>query len=333
MLEYYLEFVVIIIIFAVFSLFSIRFMVRNKKSKKARVVLVVWSVVVALLLAEVYLRFFYFRSDAFGALSRNFELKYYRYDSYGFRDSRLPLSLSKRNIVVLGDSVVLGHGIKNPDFRFSNILRKKMPQYHVVNMGRKAASTNDEVVFLLENHLEGAKTDFVFLNYFFNDIEDSIPREEVTKIFKTNNELRQFLQKIILFTEVGKHLVMQVLNIQQQTLQKYLKLLSDSYQSRAVLERHQQSLKVLKYVVENLYRARPVVLIWPFFKKTDRSCYEVMRKAFDRLGVETIDLITVFKRYDVDELVVNSRDLHPNEYANQIVADLICEFLKKSEKD
>jgi hypothetical protein len=128
---------------------------------------------------------------------------------------------------------------------------------------------------------------------------------------------------------VGKHLALKVFNLKKRTLREYVRLLNDSYQNRTVLERHLRSLEVLKYVVENLYGAEAVVVIWPFFRNFYQENYRLMKKEFEKFGVDIIDLVTLFDSYETDKLVVNKRDLHPNEYANKMVAVRIDQFLKR----
>lgn len=328
MITYYLEFIVILAVFVVITFLCFRFIIRNMHSNKSNFFLVIWSLLLAFLLIEVFFRFLYVKSDGFGILSRNFELKYYKYDEYGFRDSSLPLSLIKKNVIVLGDSIVLGHGLKDPNSRYSNILRQKLPDKHIVNMGRKAASTKDEITFLLENYRQGAKTELILLNYYFNDIEGSIPQEEIARIFRNRSQLDTILQKVLLFSETGKYIFLRLLNLREKTARRYQDLLENAYKDKSILENHLQSLKVLKYISEEIYESKLIVAVWPHLGDVDYPDRRtIMLEVFDDLDFSYIDITEVLSQYDVANLIVSERDLHPNEFANKIVADFFYEYI------
>jgi len=77
---------------------------------------------------------------------------YWKLNKEGFRDIEFETMADndKPSIVFAGDSYTEGHGIKNPDDRVSNIIRKKLTGYNVYNIG-KCGMGIDEEMNLIKN--------------------------------------------------------------------------------------------------------------------------------------------------------------------------------------
>jgi hypothetical protein len=103
------------------------------------------SISLCLTVLEAYFRFFYIKSDGFARLAKNFAARYYHFDRHGLRGSNLPLSKTRENIVVLGDSFVFGAGLEHPAERFSEKLGAHYPQYHLVNIRLPGWDTKTEI--------------------------------------------------------------------------------------------------------------------------------------------------------------------------------------------
>jgi hypothetical protein len=61
--------------------------------------------------------------------------------------------------------------------------------------------------------------------------------------------------------------------------------------------------------------------------------YKFVHEELDRfwreLNVPHLDLLSVYKDLPPSKITVNRYDAHPNEYAHQLAAERIDEFLKK----
>lgn len=112
------------------------------------------------------------------ALSARLWFSYYwRLNKYGFRDYdydvRKLVSDSTEVIALIGDSFTEGHGVKYPKDRFSDILRKKLPQETILNLGKNGFNT------LQEMNLMGSlpfQSKWIIVSHFSNDIDYLLPK-------------------------------------------------------------------------------------------------------------------------------------------------------------
>ena len=167
-------------------------------------------------------------------MGENFAKKYYKEDKWGFRDSLLPLSLQKLNIIILGDSFVYGHGFKSPEARYSNMLRGMLEDFHVVNLSECGASTDEEILFLLEHRRRKAKTSLIVLNYVFNDIESSIPPEGGGGHYRPPKILRKIFSYIVFLKHVYYNFIYPV----EAVNERYFTMLREAYSNEEILQDH-----------------------------------------------------------------------------------------------
>ncbi|MEO6969439.1 MAG: hypothetical protein ABI217_00915, partial [Chthoniobacterales bacterium] len=146
-----------------------------RRRRIANLALLLFTLALCFTSLEAYYRFFYVRSDGMGRLMKNFSDRYYQYDSHGLRASHLPLSRTKDNLIVLGDSFVFGAGLKHPAERFCELLAQHYPALHVVNLGLPGWDTKTEAAqfrkYVGEND---GRVALVILTYFYNDIEEEV---------------------------------------------------------------------------------------------------------------------------------------------------------------
>ncbi len=141
----------------------------------ANFVLLLFSLSLCLTGLEGYCRYLYAESDGLGLLSQNFAARYYQYDEYGLRESHLPLSETKPNIVVVGDSHVFGAGLKSTKDRFCEKVAARFPDLHFVSLAFSGWDTKTEIKQTLNYFGETrAKIPLVILVYYFNDIDEDV---------------------------------------------------------------------------------------------------------------------------------------------------------------
>ena len=110
------------------------------------------------------------------------------FNSEGLRGTEYPISkeIGKHRVIFLGDSVVQGYGIANPNTRFTELLQKKIDsKYEIINMGVAGYNLIQEIEYF---KLRGDKyrPDTVIFGITFNDLE--INSGEVDKFSKQINK-------------------------------------------------------------------------------------------------------------------------------------------------
>ena len=86
---------------------------------------------------------------------------------------------------------------------------------------------------------------------------------------------------------------------------------------------------------QNLTRMRGgkllLVVTFPYMDQAMRfkPVHEQLDRYWKENGVPHLDLLPVFSNLPPSKLVANPHDAHPNEYAHQLAAQAIDEFLKR----
>lgn len=306
-----------------------------RRSRAANSALLLFTVSLCLTGIEGYYRFFHIHSDGLGRGMKNFADRYYRLDAHGLRDSHLPLSATKSNLVVIGDSHVFGAGLKSTSERFGERLAARFPDLHVVNLGLPGWDTNTETAKLGEYLGHGhASIPLVVLTYFYNDIEEDVTpadRERITgpippaKPTAADYAL-QWLSKYSRFVELFYYRI------------GYPRLVRDRlgqiqmfYQDHAIMARHLATLEEFRSVVEKHYSARLLIVGLPFLHSdkllNKTTFYRAFDKRLSKHGFTYIDMQPLFATYGVRKLWVNRFDPHTNGFANQLIAETLIGFL------
>jgi len=205
------------------------------------------------------------------------------------------------------------------------MLRGMLEDFHVVNLSECGASTDEEILFLLEHRRRKAKTSLIVLNYIFNDIEDSIPPDGGEFNYKPPEILRKIFRYIVFF----KHMYYNFIYPVEEVNERYFTRLREAYSNEEILQDHILKLKLLKYVTEEIYDAKLLIVVWPWLNKISYSKdYKRMIKEFEGLGIPYIDLVVYLKKYKSEELMLNPRDSHPNEKANRVLAEIIYRYIE-----
>lgn len=97
-----------------------------------------------------------------------------RINSLGFRGAEP--DKNKENIIILGDSMVYGHGVSNEE-SFSFLLQKKVEK-NVFNAGVKGFGS-DQSLILLREIIEKQKVKMIIFSFNFNDIYDNVVKKRL----------------------------------------------------------------------------------------------------------------------------------------------------------
>jgi hypothetical protein len=288
----------------------------------------------ALLVGEVYYRFFYDTTDSlmYTKVSRRWEQRYYRWNTATARDNqeyKLFVSNGKRRITFLGDSFTAGHGIKNVEDRFANRIRSQRPEWEVHVLARPGFDTWGEIEFLRTWVTNRYELDLVALVYCLNDNSDMIP-ERWEAIDRIQADVRNagWLRQNSFFLDVVYHR----LRLRNDPFMRgYFDLVQNAYRG-PLWQQQQQRLVQLKQLVES-NGGKLVVITFPFLHALGATYpYEFVHQQFRQFwsdqGVPHLDLLPTFRNLSPKDVTVNSFDAHPNERANELVTPLILEFLQ-----
>ncbi|HHG85134.1 MAG TPA: SGNH/GDSL hydrolase family protein, partial [Bacteroidetes bacterium] len=125
-----------------------------------------------LLVLEIVFMFFTNTHRFNGTLaSRSWFIRNWELNAEGYRDRPYDVQKieGKTKVLLLGDSFVAGHGLKNPEDRFSNLLQKELGEnYYVFNLGVGGSDVADEFQRL---KAFSYRPDYLLYSYYPNDIE------------------------------------------------------------------------------------------------------------------------------------------------------------------
>jgi hypothetical protein len=306
-----------------------------RRSFAANIALVLLSVSLCFTGLEAYFRFFYIKSDGFGRLEKNFAARYYRLDSYGLRDSHLPLSTAQDNIVVLGDSFVFGAGLKSTSDRLCEQLAAHYPQHHFVNLGLPGWDTRTEIE-RTNKYLDdtSAVIPLVVLVYFFNDIEEDVTPADRARVVpplapSKETAIDRALQRLADYSRFVEFVYFRV---------RYPRLVSDRltqiqmfYNDPEIRARHLASLERLRSLLTERYRARLLIVVLPYLHSDEllhrTAFYRDFENALDERGFSYIDMQPVFAKYGAGKLWVHRFDPHTNPFANELMAKSVADYL------
>jgi hypothetical protein len=308
-----------------------------RQSRAANVALLLFSLTFCFTCLEAYYRFFYIKSDGFGQLMKNFSARYYHLDAYGLRASHLPLSQTKDNLIVIGDSHVFGAGLKYPAERFSELLAAHYPHLHVVNLGLPGWDTKTELEqFTKYVGQSRVSIPLVILTYFFNDIEEDVSasdREADKPPHPPAREtgLDRALQSVSKYSRLVEMLYYRL---------GYPRLVHDRidqiqrfHKNPVIRSRHLATLERFRGLVEKRYSARLLIVVLPYLHSDpllhETKFYQKFEKTLGDHGFDYIAMQPVFAIYGAGKLRVNRFDPHPNRFANQLIAKAIIDYLDK----
>jgi hypothetical protein len=307
-----------------------------RRGRLVNVALLIFSLSLCITALEAYYRFIYARSDGFGRLSKNFAERYYHLDEFGLRASNLPLSTTKPNVVVVGDSHVFGAGLKSPTDRFSDRLAAQFPGTHVVTLGWSGSNTTDQIE-QIEKYLPttGYEIPLVILAYFFNDIESDVTTADRERLISgppppQPTALDHLLQRVSQHSRTVEMLYYRA---------GYPRLVRDRlneillfYKDPEIMSRHMATLERLRSAVEQRDSARLLVVLLPFLHSEkllqDSAFYERFNRRLLQHGFEFVDTQPVLAQHEPSALQVHRFDPHTNPLANKLVADVIIAYLK-----
>lgn len=296
---------------------------------------VVLFALLTLLLAagEIYFRFVYDTTDsiAYTKVAQRWIKRHYQYNRSGFRDNleyELKITPGKHRVSFVGDSFTAGHGIKDVAERFSNRLRQRHPDWEVHVLAVNALDTGAELALLKDQAARGYEFDLVVLVYCLNDITDLMTEWAQTQASLTNRVSGRlpFYDDSYLLDVVYHRLTIARI----PSVKNYFAYVREGYRGEPWTQQMQR-LRNVRAVVEQ-QGGRLIVVTFPFLHALGseyeyQSVHEQLNKFWQGEPVPHLDLLNAFRDYPPAKLTVNRFDAHPNEFANELAAQAMDEFL------
>jgi len=314
------------LIISVFAFLSFSFYFSNIFSSKIikNITISIFSILLFFSIMEIIFTFYTPSTNVFTDLSNKiWQKKYWKpINSLGYRDVEPNEKPDKKNILVIGDSFVAGHGVKYEEV-FSSILRKELrQQYNVYNLGVCGSHTEREYDSLLTYPV---KPDIIILGYYHNDIESAMIKHNIhSKFSNPKNKLSPFSKFIIdnslffnfLFSIKAKSQISaEFMESEQNDILLYL--------NDDIWNTQKQSLKKFKeYCLEN--NVKLIILFIPGLgegiaftnviagKKIEEFCREE--------NIEFINIYPYIKNLPISKRIANKFDQHPSSEVHKIIA-------------
>ncbi len=283
------------------------------------------SIALLLVLEGVFM--FVARSHQFdGTLaSKVWFARHWELNSQGSRDVEMEAPKpGPKKLFLMGDSFVAGHGIKDTEKRFGNLIQAEFEDdFKIYNLGANGFGTRDE---LLKLQLSPIKPDHVILFWYLNDIEECAWKNNEYQAL--SNHRYSLLDGSYLFNYIWWSYP------HPTEGDNYLQFLEKAFANENVISCHIEELNAFTdYCKAN--KIEFTLAAFPFMQEPKQKPFaQALLQRFLALQaaknnfVTYLDLSYVFANIQPDtKLVVNDFDSHPNELANQFVADQLEKYL------
>jgi len=313
------------------SLFVFSFL----KTKWVNIVLMFTTFLIVLLFLEGIIRFKAViapTTQGFPSYTSAIWKHYYvKYNWNGFRDAEHPIAKDPktRRLLIVGNSVAFGWGIKSIKNRFGYQIGKKLTEisrehWEVINMSRGDSHTLEHIEFLKQGLIY--KPDVVILLYVFNDIDylyPITPREAPSAL----SLIAILFKNFYLFQEV----YLRVYHIKHRYLTNNRDAF-DPYTDHSLLNLHLQDISTF---IKLAKQRGAFVRVVPFDIRLTlgdafRNRYRNFINAAVASEIPVWSLEKTFNNFQYSQLVVNNFDSHPNELAHRIAAEAIAKQLFKN---
>jgi hypothetical protein len=329
----YFGLVVFVISLILNAIFLFHFVWKNKESKlrwiSQNIAVSILSVLVTLLLLELFFNFVFAQSDAFGQTlaGKNWFKRYWRVNSLGYRDKEWTPEMieGRTKVMVLGDSVVAGHGINNSEDRFSNVLGAMLgDDYAVMNVGRLGAETKEEFQLALDYPYP---PDIIVLSFYVNDIVDTFTSME--KGISQPNFITPS-PPLVNDSYAANFFYWRIYRLgPREWSNDYWGWLRGLYEEPGVWRTYRSLLLEIASFTKQ-HDIKLIVVVFPNLLALEES-QPITSKIIDLYtaeGVPVVDVSQLVAGYPPQDLIVNPVDWHPNEFTHHLVAEALYEVIR-----
>jgi hypothetical protein len=288
-------------------------------------------------IGEVYYRFFYDTTDAYGMtrVNQDWLKRYYHLNNVHLRDSvdySAKIRPGTHRLTFIGDSFTAGHGVKNVEQRFVNRIRKSLGdwdvQCHAIN-GLDSLYQIRHIEKIIEAGYEFGLTVLVYVP---NDIMQTLPPLEhpVEKVRAAADPPWLAKHSYLLNTWYYRQFM-----AKHKATAEYYSFLPQHYQGR-YWDFQQGVLGMMQNLIEENH-GRLIVVTFPFLHELGpdsrfRGVHQKLNALWQQRNVPHLDLLPLFESHAAENLIVSRRDPHPNEHAHELAAKAIIDFIHEHEE-
>ncbi len=262
--------------------------------------------------------------------SRAWFLKNWQLNTEGYRDSEYDSTAlaGKRKVLVIGDSFVAGHGVKDPKDRFSNLLESKLPAefYHVFNLGVGGSDTRDENKRL---RAFPYKPDLLVFSWYPNDIElDGELAGLILQHARSYHDIwgptRYFVRRSFLWNYIYWRFP------HPDELSDYFGYIKQCFAYLKVRTMHLREIDKLIAYGDSL-QVPMAAVVFPFLENAEGSAFatDIIEQRFRKHGVPVVGVRQMILGKPAIDYIVNQNDPHPNEKLHAMVADSLFQIFSR----
>ena len=291
--------------------------------------LIICLTVIVFVSGETYYRFFVDTTDSFSInkVSQRWMKRHAQLNDGNMRDNIEyfnRIQKGKRRITIIGDSFTEGHGIKDVNDRFGNILRARHPETEIHVIAYSGSNTVSQLKNMQKMKEAGYEFDIVILAYCLNDIDFFV--EETKAIYERIHRFNENLGFLATNSYFINTMAFQLFALQDEDFMNYSNFVLESYSNKA-WERQKNALRKFKSFVLN-ENGQFLVLTFPFLQQAmEEYAFKEVHESIDKFWksqrIINLDLLDTYAPYLGEELTVNKFDAHPNETAHRMAADVI----------
>ncbi|OHB21382.1 MAG: hypothetical protein A2913_00340 [Parcubacteria group bacterium RIFCSPLOWO2_01_FULL_40_65] len=266
-------------------------------------------------------------------------------NSLGFRDAEHTVlkDASTKRILILGDSMTYGAGIKDFNQVYGRVLQTKLDlsrgsgKYEIIILAKPGHSTYDELI-TLKNIGLNYEPDIIVLGYHLNDAEGYDSRIGFEKLYFRHYFIPYaaggwLYQHSYLFYFIESRLknIFRTYGFEEKTYEDYVRQLYSP--TNSFLEQHRRMLKL--FIQFGTRQGIPVIVMdipalidgenYPFSFVT-----EYVSNVTSDAGGYYLDLLPSLYNYTQRELRVSFLDGHLNEKAHALVGEFLYNFLEEN---
>lgn len=265
-----------------------------------------------------------------------------RYNSKGFRDVEHAQenTSGKQRIVVVGDSVTMGHGV-GFDSMFSRALQARLGSgYEVVTIAMGGLNTPQETHLFEQSGLI-YHPNLVILNFVLNDCDfftnyaaNRRVMQDVDSTIgmlniKVDPRVKRALKSSALIYFVKDRIEDLRGRIVGREEKDYFTRIWSKEQNKERVITGFDSLKAMR----DTHGFKVVVLIWPLITNYQRYDFGYVHRwvqsEAEKRGFETLDLLSAFSQYSQRQLQVSSEDnVHPNSLGHKVGVEAFLDWSK-----
>lgn len=234
----------------------------------------------------------------------------------------------KKKVMVLGDSFVAGHGIKDPKDRFSDRLAAQLgDKYEVYNLGVGGSDVRDAITRLREFP---EKPDLLVYSYYPNDIEQDGERGGLRlQRAHSYDDVIAPIRYVVRRSYVLNYLYWRFPHPSELT--DYKGYLKQCYGYVGVMMRHRQAIDELVGIADSL-QIPTAWVVFPFIEDAQGSDFATtpILNHLHLRHVPSLDVRPWLIGKDPLAYMVNRNDPHPNETLHAMVADSLHALLVRN---